>query len=212
MQKTCRLKEKKNPTTALRGDWHKAGGLLLLSARAPRTEPDPGSEDWARPRLRPRPRPRPRGSARPLPAGPGRRRRHSLFPARKRTRHNRLFIYGGFFGVCAVCLGLVFSFFFFPPVLKSDFGIFLHSFASLAFVPSASGECCGAPGETCPHLRGARFAFPPSRFFFQHCGLLRMVSRNMRSCALDKKKTKPKRTLILPSWVAKPYLRNYFNG
>lgn len=114
MQKTCRLKEKKNPTTALRGDWHKAGGLLLLSARAPRTEPDPGSEDWARPRLRPRPRPRPRGSARPLPAGPGRRRRHSLFPARKRTRHNRLFIYGGFFGVCAVCLGLVFSFFFFP--------------------------------------------------------------------------------------------------
>lgn len=118
--------------------------------------------------------------------------------AEKNQTQPFIYLWRVFWCLCGL-FGFGFFFFFFPPVLKSDFGIFLHSFASLAFVPSASGECCGAPGETCPHLRGARFAFPPSRFFFQHCGLLRMVSRNMRSCALDKKKTKPKRTLILPS-------------
>lgn len=153
MQKTCGPKENKT--------CHSVTGRLT-QGRGPAPAVGPGSEDWARPGFRGlsqtraprmsqtparlRPRPRPRGSARPLPAGPGRRRRHSLFPARKRTRHSRLFIYGGFSGVCAVCLGLVFSFFFFSPVLKSDFGIFLHSFASPAFVPSVSGKRCGAPG------------------------------------------------------------------
>lgn len=191
MQKTCRLKEKKT--------CHSVTGRLT-QGRGPAPAVGPGSEDGARPRPRglsqtpaptpvPVPAPRQRSAApcwpRPAP--------QALFVPSAEKNQTQPFIYLWRVFLGGGCGLFGFGFFsFFPPALKSDFGIFLRSFASPAFVPSASGKRCGGPGETRPHLRGARFAFPPSRFFFQHCGLLRMLSRNMRSCALHKKKKKKK--------------------
>lgn len=191
MQKTCGLKENKT--------CHSVTGRLT-QGRGPAPAVGPGSEDWARPGFRglsqtraprmsqtPAPAPTPTPAPRQRSAAPcwPRPAPQALFVPSAEKNQTQPFIYLWRFSWC-VCGLFGFGFFFFFFFLRF-WKVISASFSVLLPLPPLFRPC-RASVVGLLDLEGARFAFSPSRFFFQHCGLLRMLSRNMRSCALDKKK------------------------